>query len=480
MAFMQGRRRRYLKRIAKFHGSVTVVFFMAYVLCSLFLSPEFLITDVRNKFSAVADTITLMATVLGPPEKPIVTGTAICNNGVLRVDLDWADDENTYTYDIERDSLPLITGLAPSSYSDAVVELGTSYLYTVTANGPTAPGTATSDPVTVLTPSKCAMTRPVADVTITTFQSRGITEYSGIPDTSDKTPLISGTTNIPEGKIAITVQSDTTIFDSVYANSNGYWSWTPSANLSRGTYTVTVSVIDTEDPFTVDADSLIFKIVKKEEEEDSNKRSTKETVKKSPFLKESIPQVSKKEIPPFVPQAPFEIALTLSHKSVFQGRETRAYVEVQKIDPMYEDTDVIVRYTIGRGGEEEPIVEVVRSERIYRGAKFSEELSIPLLASPGQYWVHAEILMGRYTVGVEEPLRIVPLPIFDLGSGVIITYADILSGLGTIAFSLLFLLCVWLALFGREYWLYVHSLRHITERHLRQFGFWGERKGVRK
>jgi hypothetical protein len=44
--------------------------------------------------------------------------------------------------------------------------------------------------------------------------------------------------------------------------------------------------------------------------------------------------------------------------------------------------------------------------------------------------------------------------------------------------TLLTLLLLWLFLFLREYWLYLHAWRHITERQLIRLGFFGTRKGV--
>ena len=67
--------------------------------------------------------------------------------------------------------------------------------------------------------------------------------------------------------------------------------------------------------------------------------------------------------------------------------------------------------------------------------------------------------------------------LLNLGGGILISYPELLSNLGLIASILILLLLLWLILFSREYWLYLHALRHITERHLEKIGLFGPKKG---
>ena len=64
------------------------------------------------------------------------------------------------------------------------------------------------------------------------------------------------------------------------------------------------------------------------------------------------------------------------------------------------------------------------------------------------------------------------------GGGTIITYAEIVRNLGWISLLLSVLLLLWLFLFIREYELYLHALRRITEQQLEKAGFFSKRKGV--
>ncbi len=58
------------------------------------------------------------------------------------------------------------------------------------------------------------------------------------------------------------------------------------------------------------------------------------------------------------------------------------------------------------------------------------------------------------------------------------SYAEAASYVGLLFFSLFFLFLLFLLLFIREYWLYLHSLRAVTERQLARLGFLGYRKEV--
>jgi hypothetical protein len=72
------------------------------------------------------------------------------------------------------------------------------------------------------------------------------------------------------------------------------------------------------------------------------------------------------------------------------------------------------------------------------------------------------------------------LPLIKLGGEKYITYAGIISNLGWITLVLFILLLLWLFMFIREYWMYLHALRYITEQQLEKAGFLTKRKGVRR
>ena len=149
------KRRLRIRKLARAHGLLTVLVFSVYFSAGFFLHPSFLVSDVREKVSAIADTLTVFARVLAPPVKPVVTATSVCVSGGPTIILDWADDENSVSYDIARDSLPLSTGVVVSGYTDTALSLGQTATYVVTALGPMGPGFNDSDPVVATALTEC-------------------------------------------------------------------------------------------------------------------------------------------------------------------------------------------------------------------------------------------------------------------------------------------------------------------------------------
>jgi hypothetical protein len=258
----QIKQKRWLRKLARAHVLITALSLSVYFLVAFF-DPGFLSYDLRQKFHALADDIVITATVLDPPVQPIVTAVSECSPaGVLSVELDWADDVNSYSYDITRDALPLVSGLAPSGYSDTVVSLATTYVYVVTANGPMGPGFAVSDPVSVTTLSECEATAVAPAVSLTAFSGRSIASYNGTPRVFDRRPLLTGTTNMPSAIIQIAVGPPSSLTASLAANINGYFEWAPPTNLSFGTQTLSVTAIDPGDPLRTISTSLLFEVKK--------------------------------------------------------------------------------------------------------------------------------------------------------------------------------------------------------------------------
>lgn len=468
---------RRLKKIARVHALATGALFAAYVGLSVIYSPEFLLSDIRDKFRALADdTITIVATVLGPPAKPVVTGTAVCDNGALSVELDWADDPGSETFDVDRDSLPLVTGLSASAYEDAVVAVATTYSYVVTAHGPMGPGVAVSDPVSVTTPAGCAVSLPTPTVAVTAFQSRSIGSFDGIPSTGDRKPLFSGTTNIPGAHIDILINSSTTIAARVSANANGYWSFRSPIDLASGNQTMFVTATDPGDASRTASVSFLFRITKKDDAGDGIRQDPSTGGAAGPKVTGIVePEPGPDSGTPV--GAPLSFELSVVRDAVYQGQDILTTIELLDLADEYDGTDAVVRYTVfDERGEKKTslLADVV----LKAGKKIAQNIPLSGYYRDGRYRVRAEILLGDFNVSRERPFTVLPLPVVDLGGGIMITYPELLSGLGTLVSWLLLLLLLWLLIFFREYWLYLHALRHITERHLARAGFFGMGRGV--
>lgn len=470
---------RRLKKIARVHAIATGALFAAYLGLSVIYSPEFLLSDIRDKFRALADdTITIVATVLGPPVEPVVTGTAVCDNGTLSVGLDWADDSGTETFDIDRDSLPLVTGLSASAYSDSVVAVATTYSYVVTAHGPMGPGIAVSNPVSVTTPAECIVSLPDPAVAVTAFQSRNIGSFDGIPSTGDRKPLFSGTTNIPGAHIDILINSSTVIAARVSANANGYWSFRSPIDLTSGNQTLFVTATDPSDASRTASASFLFRITKKDDAGDGDRQDTAppSSAAERPVTGTVEPDPGpESEVPVGVP---LSFALSVARDALYQGQDILTTIELGDLTDEYDGTDAVVRYTVfDERGEKKSslLVDVV----LRSGKKIVQNIPLAGYYPDGRYRVRAEILLDDFNVSRERPFTVLPLPLVDLGGGVMITYPELLSSIGTLVFWFLLLLLLWVFIFFREYWLSLHALRHITERHLERAGFFGMGRGVK-
>ncbi len=450
-----------------------------YIGLSVIYSPDFFLSDVRDKFRALADdTIAITARVLAPPVKPVVMATHVCASGSLSVALDWADDENSVSFDISRDGLPLVTGLTASAYSDTAVVVGMSYSYEVTALGPMGPGVALSDPVVASTPSSCATTF-VPELSIVSFGGRSVSGYSGTPAVSDRKPEFSGTTNIPNADISILINGSTLISAETQANVNGYWAWEPPIDLPRGAQTIFVTATDPLDASVTVSANLSFRITKKKDDGNGGGGNVVALPAGSvPVIEmeepEERPTESEAET---LPGMPFFMTLSVASSEVYQGRSLPFSMTFSDVAESLRGAEAIARYTVidGSGRERASFFENIV---IDEGRLLSSEVVVPPYFKEGKYRLKAEILVDRYNVSRERTFAVVPLPILSPGGGFVVTYAQFLSRLGVFALLFLLLLLLWVFVFSREYMLYLRAIRHITERHLVRAGFFGNRKGT--
>lgn len=450
------------------HVLVTTLFLSVYLMVAFF-DPGFLSYDLRQKFNVFASsTLVVTARVLDVPQKPVVTGSSLCdhNTGVLSVVLDWADDPNTYTFDITRDSLPLVSGLTPSGYTDNNVVVNTTYQYVVTAHGPMGPGFATADPITVTTLAECEIVVPAPTVTLMSFAGRGVDTYIGLPSVTDRRPIFTGTTNIPNATIQVVVGPPSSFLAEVHANINGYFAWQPPLDLAYGIQTFTVTAIDPNDVSRHASTSLQFEIQRSEGGGGGggSKKSSHPT---------SNPVVT----PPVLMEVPIDFSLTVENKDqkIFQGEKLDTLLFIKSLAQQYQNKNVPVRFSIV-DAQGNTIISNTFGEWLKNGAVLKEGLDIPLYVTPGKYSVRVEMVFDGTNVSRSAEFTLMALPLISLGGGAFITYAEIMRNLGWITLTLLVLFLVWLYMFLREYGLYLHAIRHITEWSLGKAGFMTKRK----
>ncbi|MFZ1720073.1 MAG: Ig-like domain-containing protein [Candidatus Moraniibacteriota bacterium] len=465
------KKKKILRRLARVHFLLTLIAFGFYLSLSFFLGPRFLLSDVKDKFCALADDIiTVSARVLAPPVQPVVTATPVCVTGAPRVNLDWADDDNTLSWNIERDGLPLVSGLVASSFTDATVANTTAYSYVVTAYGPMGPGFAASLPV-VVTTLDCGTLQPTPTLDIVTFNGVNIATL-GTLSTTILRPAFTGTTNIPNASIDILASSTQVVSDHITANGAGYWSWTPAVDLVAGEYTLSVTATDPLDGTRMVQRTTVFTIeaIPSESTNESNHGNGNKKKKIAlPLLVNTNPSEG---------TLPFDFAVQSSASSAYQGDTLNVSVVVTRVDSNKIGSQALaIIDLIAPDGESKAHAESFLSLAL--NAHTESPLTLPLSLDPKDgYHIRITLVLGKYSVTRTAPLTVLPLPILQLGGGVAVTLPQIVAFSGWIALILLTLLLLWLFLFLREYWLYLHAFRHITERQLIRLGFFGTGMGV--
>jgi hypothetical protein len=467
-------RRLWLRKIIKAYSFVFTVSLGLYILFAFF-DPGLLSYDLRQKFRALADeTITVTATVLGPPVQPVVSAVAQCDEsaGKLSVTLDWSDDPNTYTYDVDRDTTPLVSGLSASAYQDTNVAVNTTYEYEVTANGPMGPGSATSDPVSVTMPAECEVTAAAPAVTIVSFAGKNIDSYKGAPRTSTRRPLFTGTTSMPNADMTVVVGD---IFLAQFeANTNGYWEWRPPYDISSGKYTLTVTATDPDDTLRQATATLNFEILKRSDGRDSSS-DTKNDQGQSD-TSENVGAVTASEtreegtINSSSKPVIFALSLQKSDVSLFQDKEVKILVNVKSLLERYAHITIPVRYSL-TDKDYNIIFSELRSAYITSDATIEESFTIPEYIQPGQYFMQVEMLLDHLSVSRMIPFSVTALPLIELPSGKVITYPDVVHHLGWLVFFFLFTFLFWMAFFIREFAFMLRSGKTVTEYDLKKAGF---------
>jgi hypothetical protein len=456
------------KRFARLHFWAVFFSFSAYVAFGFALGPDFFKRDILKRISALADDIiTVTAVVLGPPATPIITVTPVCVSGAPRILLDWADDAATDTWDVERDSLPLSTGVTVSQYADTAVITNTSYTYVISAYGPMAPGSAVSAPVSVMALG-CTNTLPAATVTIETLGGQSVaSDRTGI--VLDRTrPQVTGTTNIPGALVTITL-THPSIQANTVANVNGYFSWIPPVGLANDTHVLSVTITDPDDPSRTATDSFSFR-TRDGDANDGNESSTGTAATGSDEGASSGT--------PAVPETSIDFSVSVNHGAqfVFQG-DTLNIAIASAYQSFPEGTSFSVFILDATGKEVRGLGAPVDGSG---QSTLLLERKAPLSIEPGTYRIRIDASYSGRIVSREVVLPIRSWPLIRFGENAEVTYFEVASFFGTIFFLLLSLFLFLLLLFVREYWLYLHHIRHVTERNFGKMGFISSRKGVAK
>ncbi|QQS16171.1 MAG: hypothetical protein IPK84_02350 [Candidatus Moraniibacteriota bacterium] len=488
MGYSQRRATRFRRvRLAlRMHIGVTVGILVFYAFLGFLWGPRFSFADFQKTWSVFADDVTVSAVVPEPPVSPVVTVDAACLSDVLSVSLDWADDSGSTSFDIYRDSLLLVSGLTSSSYIDTNLSPGTEYSYVVVAYGPMGAGVASSDPVSVLTPSDC-LSSLSPTLTIVTVAGTNVSSLSSV-SISDATPMLTGTSNMPNASVSVSIVGATSVYVTFLTNSNGYWEWTPSTSLSSGDYTLTVTVTHPLYSLQTASDSLMLSVSVSSGSDDDDGEHRKKKKKKTPAVSVASPIY---RVPPALPifqpipaeglsgtilGAPLSMSLGVVNAGgwVFQSRTLETLLSINRLDRSLENQSGDISYTVYDVSHEK-VFESTRTIAMRRGGEYRETIPIPREWASGDYSVVARLHVHDMNIEAEMSFRVIELPLFDFGGGIVVTRDDTLRFLGWASLGSVLSLLLVLLLFVREYWRYAHATKQVNEESF--FRFLTARKG---
>lgn len=456
--------RKHFRLLARMHFWVMFFAFILYLCFGFALGPDFFKRDILERLHVFADDIiSVTATVLSGPAKPVVTAIPVCVSGVPHIVLDWGNDTGTITWDIDRNGLPLSTGVVLSQYTDTSVTANTTYSYVVTAYGPMAPGSNISDPVSV-TASDCQGILPPATVVIERLGVTNVAVNRSNISMDRQRPQVTGTTNIPNAVVDISMNRPQ-IEARFAANANGYFSWIPPIDLENGNHILSVTVIDPSDAGRTSRDGFTFRT---EDGVDSGSESRGSTsVDTTGIQKASTADESTMD---------FTVKINNGAQFVFQGDEVNVGILSQQ--GVFPIGTVFRLFVVDASGKE-----VLRLSEATIELSSQTALSlmqrIPLSLNPGVYRIRVDAYRRDTIVSRDVRLEIRAWPLVSFGGGTEVTYPEAASFIGSIFFIFLSLFILFLLFFVREYWLYLHHLRLVSERHLDRLGFISpKRKGV--
>ena len=478
--------------------------------------PGFFIYGMRHLTTVLADDLNITAFVLPPPATPVVTTELSCNplNLSLALELNWSVDSGggTFTYDIERNGLPLVSGLSSSTttYLDTNMTIATLYTYVVRANGPMGPGFTDSAPVTLTTPYNCnGLTPPT--VAVTRFQGNPVDGIADNVKTHRRQPTLVGTSNIPYANIRITIDGETRLVADVTANINGYWEWKPSVRLNFERSVMNIIATDPLNSNRYAITSLYYQIIRSEGSESTPSNNQDDT---SVITNRVGTSQSGNNDGGVAQEIPLEVSFgTINRATSFQQGETIGLVLTPSKIP--ESVSRSLTLKTEQRGLSEGVVEDIRNDiDIREGETVSHkianmvgieksvvirfqlldsdgnsvalvaqeallrvhepimvEMKIPLYIKPGRYNIAADMTIDGVLYSKSQEIAVRSLPVIKLSSGRDITYDEFIWNLGWMSFILLTTLLLWSFFVFYEYWLFMKGKLYVDEFDFRKLGF---------
>jgi len=468
------------RRAMKGVAIMAAVFLTLYFSLCFCLDRGFLQRDLGEKYGQVAGATTMTLRMIGPPHKPVLSVSSLCQNYAAYMHLSWTSDDQMDYFDIDKDGTPLVAGLIENYYNDQMVRELSGYAYSVTAFNPL--GQNTSDPVsaTALDCGEPPIPPPpvIPDPTcvITKFQNINLAGFKGVPGTKERMPKFYGITNMPNAVIEVVIMGETSVIATTTANQNGYWTWEPQNKLNYGTHTIWVTAIDPNDSARKKTASLKFKINTEEE----NKQKDEENKKQAPAAPVPGTAVPPTPILPISPGKPIPpppenisgLDLTVRVKNLdnvaYPGRKLLVETTINIVGKAANQQSELQYWIIDENDNE-----VFRdSEKAFIGGDMTigKDLMIPRLLKPGKYKIQTDVMYQGTRYIAEDAFTLKEVPLVNLGAGITLTLGQIMRNLFWVILWLLIMLLLFLTLLAIERWISGRAIIHITEENLRDKG----------
>lgn len=449
------------KKETRFWLQKIILFNAATFLILSFFCFPFSFPDMQIKYAMASETI-LTVNVIGMPAKTVVTANTICDQGVPVINLSWTETNDTYYYNIERDGVALASGLAATNYRDTAISENTAYEYEVTAVGKV--GNTTSDPVTVTSSNNCSAL-PVPTVSIGTVDDIQIHQGQGVIDITNRRPVFTGNTNMPNAIIQIEILGAVPVLSEIQANINGYWTWQPPVNLGRGFQIVTVTAIDPLDISRRKTISVEFNVKEKSKSEKDEDKKTKQGSGTVNVMDKSLNPATA-DYPEII--FPFRLSINVENqgKEVRAGQELFSRVYIQKIGD-FSPQEVVLHYKI-YDSEGRTVMEMEDQIFIGGNADIRKKIKMPGLLNGGNYKIFVNISFNGVLVNAADSFTVIKS---DTGGGAVVPMKKITEGRIIVLLYMLLILPVFIVLLLREYYLSKQAKIQITGEFLHEKEF---------
>lgn len=471
---MKNNKKKNIIKILKIQAWITGLFLVAYLLVLSFGERGVFLVDLNNKKRVAGAMVSATLRIFGPPEKPIIMGNATCNNeGSSVVSLNWVRVADATAYDVYRDGELVASNLADTFFIDRSISNNINYFYYLIAKGPA--GEAVSEEANFLTKNCKPIILPV--INFSTFEGKNI---SGMPTTINKRPLVQGQTNMPFSTVELEIHSDLVFYATVQTNANGYWQWSPSADIPYGAHILYAKVIDNNDASLFATNFLFFAIIEAasaeddDEDEDENEKELKKT-EIYPTAEDIIRASSQKDeaVGPFELNISLEGSVYIKGVSVageaYRGENLKTLIEFDSLDMAVGGLIDINYVLIDSSGN--TITRYSQREILKEGLQVERMIPLPQELKLGRYKIEISATVGNMTVSNESTFILKDRPLLKIGATTYLTYHDLVGNLSWLFIGSTSFLSFFSIAAMREHYLYKRAVFHITEKVLKRRGF---------